>query len=165
MHLSFLLLKSLVTVESFKSGGGATECLFWDSTEAWKLEMFSYERVKGLGSVRLLVSLQIFQWVLKFFRGVWAKFQIPPLPQRDVCYKSCRGSFVTACSQIGMVWSQFWVREAPFWNVLVRCGHCPNSFRPLPSVKRSNVEKKCPKPSWQALTPPANVEKKCSKPS
>ena len=26
-----------------------------------------------------LVSFQFFQWVLNFFRGVWAKFQIPPL--------------------------------------------------------------------------------------
>ena len=36
-------------------------------------------------------------------------------------------------------------REVPFWNVLVLYGHCPNSFRaPPPSVKRANVEKKCP---------------------
>ena len=39
-------------------------------------------------------------------------------------------------------------------NVLVLYGHCPNSFRlPPPSVKRANVEKKCSKPPWQALTP------------
>ena len=25
---------------------------------------------------------------------------------------------------------------------------------PRPSVKQANVEKKCPKPSWQAYTPP-----------
>ena len=35
-----------------------------------------------------------------------------------------------------------------------------------PSVKRTNVEKKCSKPSWQALTPPGKfMQKKCSKPS
>ena len=28
---------------------------------------------------------------------------------------------------------------------------------PLPSVKQANVEKKCPKTSWQALTSPGNV--------
>ena len=31
------------------------------------------------------------------------------------------------------------------------------------SVKRANMEKKCSKPSWQALTPPGNVGKKCPK--
>ena len=31
---------------------------------------------------------------------------------------------------------------------------------PPPSVKRTNVEKKRSKPSWQALTPPGNVDKK-----
>ena len=46
------------------------------------------------------------------------------------------------------------IKEAPFLNVLVLYGHCPNSFRPLPSVKRANVGKKCHKPSWQAFTPP-----------
>ena len=45
------------------------------------------------------------------------------------------------------------VREAPFSNVLVLYGHCPNSFRPL-SVKQANVGEKCPKLSWQAFTPP-----------
>ena len=35
-------------------------------------------------------------------------------------------------------------REAPFWNVLVLYGHCPNSFRPPPSVKLANVGKKVP---------------------
>ena len=29
-----------------------------------------------------------------------------------------------------------------------------------PSEKRANVEKKCPKPSWQVLTPLGNVRKK-----
>ena len=32
-------------------------------------------------------------------------------------------------------------REAPFWNLLVLYGLCPNSFRP-PSVKQANVGKK-----------------------
>ena len=56
-------------------------------------------------------------------------------------------------------------REAPFWNMLVLYGHCPNSFRPPPCVKRAKIEKKCPKPSWQALTPPDNMGKKCPKPT
>ena len=34
-----------------------------------------------------------------------------------------------------------WLWEAPFWNVLVLYGLCPNSFRP-PSVKQANVGKK-----------------------
>ena len=36
------------------------------------------------------------------------------------------------------------VRGSPFLNVLVLYGHCPNSFRPYPSVKGANVEKKVP---------------------
>ena len=31
---------------------------------------------------------------------------------------------------------------------------------PRPSVKQANVEKKCPKPSWHALTPPGKRGKK-----
>ena len=60
------------------------------------------------------------------------------------------------CSHI---WG-FRVREAPFWNVLVLYGHYPNSFRLPPSVKRAIVEKKCSKPSSQALTPPGKRGKK-----
>ena len=41
-------------------------------------------------------------------------------------------------------------------------GHCPNRFRPpLPSLCQTGKHgQKCPKPSWQALTPPGNVAKK-----
>ena len=49
------------------------------------------------------------------------------------------------------------IREPPFWNALVLCGHCPNSFRPPPLCQTGNCGKKCPKPSWQALISPANV--------
>ena len=34
------------------------------------------------------------------------------------------------------------------------------ALAPRPSVKQANVEKKCPKPSWQVLTPPGKVAKK-----
>ena len=34
------------------------------------------------------------------------------------------------------------IREAPFWNVLVLYGHCPNSFRPPDPL--SNMRKKVP---------------------
>ena len=60
------------------------------------------------------------------------------------------------------------IREAPFWNVLVLHGHCPNSLRPPPPpplCQMGKCGKKCPKPSWQALSPPGNVRKKCPKPS
>ena len=33
------------------------------------------------------------------------------------------------------------VREAPFWNVLVLYGHCPNSFRPSPLCQMGRREK------------------------
>ena len=49
------------------------------------------------------------------------------------------------------------LREAPFWNMLVLYGHCQNSFRPPPPSTLSNGQtwtKKCPKPSWEAFTPP-----------
>ena len=45
------------------------------------------------------------------------------------------------------------VREAPFWNVLVLYGHCPNSFRPL-SVKQANVGKKVPQTILASLYTP-----------
>ena len=57
------------------------------------------------------------------------------------------------------------VREAPFLKVLVLYGHFPNRLRHPPSLKRANVEKKCPKLSWQALTPPGNAGKKVSQTS
>ena len=49
------------------------------------------------------------------------------------------------------------LREAPFWNMLVLYGHCQNSFRPPPPSTLSNGQtwtKKCPKPYWEAFTPP-----------
>ena len=45
------------------------------------------------------------------------------------------------------------VREAPFWNVLVLYGNCPNSFRPL-SVKQANVGKKVPQTILASLYTP-----------
>ena len=54
------------------------------------------------------------------------------------------------------------IREAPFWNVLVLYMHWPNSFRPSP-LWNGQTRKKCPKPSWQALTPPGQRGKKVPK--
>ena len=47
-----------------------------------------------------------------------------------------------------------------FWNVLVLYRHCPNSFRASPLCQTGKRGKKCPKPPWQALTPPGNMGKK-----
>ena len=44
-----------------------------------------------------------------------------------------------------------------FWFYM---GIAQIALDPRPSVKQANVEKKCPKPSWQVLTPLDNVRKK-----
>ena len=64
-----------------------------------------------------------------------------------------------------MKYAKVWV--APFWNDFVLYGHCPNSFRLSPPPCQTGKHgKKCPKPSWQALTPPGKcVGKMCPKPS
>ena len=64
----------------------------------------------------------------------------------------------------GLVHIFDWVREAPFWNVLALYGHYPNSFCPPPLCQTRGREKKCPKPSWQALyTPGQTWGIKCTK--
>ena len=54
---------------------------------------------------------------------------------------------------------QLLIREAPFLNVLVLYGYCQNSFGPPTPLWNRQTWKKCPKPSWQALTPPGNIGK------
>ena len=48
------------------------------------------------------------------------------------------------------LYSWIWVREVPFWNVLVLYGHCPNSFNPPPLCQTGERgEKKVPVASGQ----------------
>ena len=47
-------------------------------------------------------------------------------------------------------------REAPFWNVLVLYGHCPNSFRPPPLCQTGKRgEKSAPNHPGRPLHPPS----------
>ena len=46
-------------------------------------------------------------------------------------------------------------REAPFWNVLVLYGYCPNSFGPPPLCQTGKREKSAPNHPGQPLHPPS----------
>ena len=50
--------------------------------------------------------------------------------------------------------------KPPFEMCRLYMGIAQIALDPPLSVKQANMELKCPKPSWQVLTPPGNVRKK-----
>ena len=53
------------------------------------------------------------------------------------------------------------LREAPFWNVLVLYGHCPNSFGPPPPLSNRQMWQKVPQTILASPYNPGHLGKKC----
>ena len=134
--------------------------MWWEIWKTWKTQKYICRVTWPIVSLSKC-SWNIFEQVLKL-----------GLTQLEKTIKTHCTHTLSSCTdhQHRLAWPRvdcrgFAIREAPFWNMLVLFGHCPNSLRPSPSVKRANVpqtilaspytprqprKKSAPKPSWQA---------------